>query len=363
MVIACVPCLCCPRMYKSKTKDLPFCKLITFRHLTMDPEYSLQDVVRCHLCETPVPPLHCVICKLHLCKACVGEHITDLSKEHIMVAFGKRRSTSTPIYTKCPKHSTKQCELFCEQCDIPICVHCTSSNEHLEHKTVDILKSFEAKREVIQRDLTDFEELIYPKYQDIASSIPVQKADWNKNSQKLRSSIDKQEQYLHKEIENISQKKKSELDDMDSKLLNVLNKQEDKISHTISEITQSIADAKKLLNSNDVSRVSSYKSRNAEFRRLPPKLVASLPNLTPKKMNNEHLHQHFGSLSALSIKIEERGFIIDSPSAKSSLMNTPLFNEPRIITVIKTQYGTSNRLRSLSCLSDDVIWMTGEETS
>lgn len=36
--------------------------------LTMDPEYSFQDVVRCHLCQTPAPPLHCVTCNIHLCK-------------------------------------------------------------------------------------------------------------------------------------------------------------------------------------------------------------------------------------------------------------------------------------------------------
>lgn len=50
--------------------------------LTMDPEYSLHDVIRCHLCESPGPPLHCVMCRKYLCKYCKEKHLSDEFKEH-----------------------------------------------------------------------------------------------------------------------------------------------------------------------------------------------------------------------------------------------------------------------------------------
>eukprot|EP00105_Crassostrea_gigas_P046732 XP_019930880.1 PREDICTED: uncharacterized protein LOC109621221 isoform X2 [Crassostrea gigas] len=321
----------------------------------MDPKGNwAQDVLRCHLCETPVPPMYCDICHIHLCKACVGEHLSDESTEHKVVPFKKRGST-----TKCQIHSSKICELFCKQCDIPICVKCASSKEHKGHEFIDMVETLENQKEILLRHLQELEKSIYPKYQEIASIIPVMKADLNENSKKLTKAIDKHGEDLHREIDTIIKKLKLDLDEMDSNYLTVLNKQENEVTRNISEIKQSIADLKKLLNSNDVSLISAYKSRNDEFRRLPPKLTATLPKFTPEKINKEQLHEQFGSLSALSIKTDKHGYTTDSPAAESSPPNRQFINEPRVITDINTEFGRG--LRHVSCHIDDEIWTCGDD--
>ncbi|XP_065929579.1 tripartite motif-containing protein 2-like [Magallana gigas] len=323
----------------------------------MDPKGNwAQHVLRCHLCETPVPPMYCDICHIHLCKACVGEHLSDESTEHKVVPFKKRGST-----TKCQNHSSKICELFCKQCDIPICVKCASSKEHKGHEFIDVVETLENQKGIILNDLQELEKSIYPKYQEIASIIPVMKADLNENSKKLTKAIEKHEEDLRREIDTMIKKLKSNLNEMDSKYLTVLNKQENEITRTIFEIKQSIADLKKLLNSNDVSHISAYKSRNAEFRRLPPKLTATLPKFTPEKIIKEQLYQQFGSLSALSIKTEEHGYTMDSPNAESSPPDRPLINVPRVITEINTEFGHNNPLRRVLCQSNGDIWTSGND--
>lgn len=167
---------------------------------------------------------------------------------------------------------------------------------------------------------------------EIASNIPVQKAELNENTRKMKIAINKHGEDLHKEIDVIIEKLKSDLDEIDSSHLNVLNRQEIEITNTIFEITQNILDLKKLLNSNEISVVSAYKSRNAEFRRLPPKLSATLPVFTPQKINKDLFYEQFGSLSNA---------------------DKPLINEPRIVTAISTD---CTPLLSVSCVNNENVW-------
>uniref|UniRef100_K1QTI8 Tripartite motif-containing protein 2 n=1 Tax=Magallana gigas TaxID=29159 RepID=K1QTI8_MAGGI len=50
---------------------------------------------------------------------------------------------------------------------------------------------------------------------------------------------------------------------------------------------------------------------------------------------------------------------MDSPGAESSPPARPLIDVPRIITEINTEYGESNVLRSVACLSDNELWTSG----
>lgn len=238
----------------------------------MDPENSLQDVVRCHLCDTLVPSLHCVICKINLCKECEGAHFSEKDKEHKAVPFRCRG-----YIPNCQKHFTRICERYCEQCKIPLCALCISTKEHQSHCVVDILKSIETKKDCLQKDLQAFQKLIYPEYEEFASNIKVQKAEVNENSKKLITAINIHGEELHREIDTIVKEMKSAVNDIDSKQINVLNKRDEETTQTISEIKKIIADLEILLNSNNISRVYAYTSRKSEFEQLPPTPTVYLP--------------------------------------------------------------------------------------
>ncbi|XP_065926156.1 E3 ubiquitin-protein ligase TRIM71-like [Magallana gigas] len=326
--------------------------------LTMDPRNSAQDVVRCTLCQYSVAPMYCEVCHIHLCKDCVEKHFPDSSKVHNVVPL--KQYLTTLNYPKCRKHPTKQCELHCEQCDIPVCAQCISSKKHLGHIQVDILKTFESKTEQLQKDFQELEKFIYPKYKEIASNIPVQKADLSKNSQKLTTAIDKQGEVWHREIDTIITNLKCNVEEMESKHLPILNKQEDEITHTISEITQTIAELKKLLNSKDVCLVSEYKSRNAEFRKLPSKLKVPLPNFRPQAIHTDQLIKQFGSLSALSFTTEEQDYSMPPQGAESFPPDRSLMDEPKVNTAIDTGYEYEHLL-GVTCLNDTEVWTRGSD--
>lgn len=325
----------------------------------MDPNCSAQDAVRCTLCTSSVATMFCEVCDINLCKDCIEIHLSDSSKVHKVVSL--KQCLATLNYPKCVKHEDMRCELHCEQCNTSICAQCISSKEHKNHDIVDILKYFESKKEVLHNDLQELEESIFPNYQEIASKIPVHRADLSKNSQTLTTDFDKQGEEWHKEIENAIMKLKSDIEEMVNRHQAVLNKHEDEITVTITEIRQSIADLKKLQESKDICHVTEYESRNAEFQRLLPNINISLPNFTPQKIDRDQFLKKFGSLDqpAVSFATKECSNTVQIPGAESStLSDKPLLDIPKVVTAFVTEY---EELKSVAYLNDDEVWTCGDD--
>ncbi|XP_055998990.1 uncharacterized protein LOC130047637 [Ostrea edulis] len=327
----------------------------------MHPRRSVQEVLLCDLCETVPLQSHCELCNINLCVNCAVKHLSDSSKRHNVVPFLQRKVT--PNYPKCPKHPEKHCELHCEECNIPVCSTCVSSGKHKGHDMSDILEKLSAKTESLQKDLKELETRIYPRYEEMASDVQTKKAELETKYGKLTTIADQQGEILHREITAIVNRRKSAIAEMKTKHLDALNKNTDEITQKMAELKQIMSDLKSILKSNDVSLTSTYKSRNSQFRTLPPKVRVTLPSFSPQKINKNQLNEMFGSLSPLSINTEH-GDTLKSAEAVSSPPVKPLLDEPRVTATIDTGYkiwfGILNGgLYSVSCLSEDQVWTRG----
>lgn len=285
----------------------------------MDLEYSLQDLVRCYRCETPLPSLHCVTCHVHLCKACAGEHISDKSFiesiDHRVVLFTKREFTFT--YPECIKHSSKHCELYCENCDTNICVQCISSEEHRFHRITDIVQWFKGKKEVF-KDFPTLEKCMRPKHNTFVSSFPLQEPD----SLQLATDLYRLEETLKREIDNINKNLESDLDEVFSKQLASSQRQK----HDNKSILTEISNPKRLPSVNDINIIIEYKY----------------------------------SLLALSTNTQ-RDCILKFFKTESSPSVIFAADKSKNIQTIQTDYGVSNKLRSVSVLNDEHIWTCGRD--
>lgn len=127
---------------------------------------------------------------------------------------------------------------------------------------------------------------------------------------------------------------KFDLQIIHSKHMDVLTKKENEITNIITEMTQRIADLKKLLDSKDVSLTFAYKSRNAEFKRSPPKFKVSLPAFTSHKINKEDIYKQFGFLSTSSNKNKKHNCSTDLSKTKLSPSGRSFIDKPRVIKYI-----------------------------
>ena len=264
----------------------------------MDPSRSAQDVLRCHVCETPVPPLSCEVCHIYLCKLCAGEHILDESTEHKVVPI--KQHLFSLKYPKCSRHSTNNCELYCEDCIIPVCIECVQSTDHQGHRFANLLKYVEAQKTLLQKDLQELESSLLTKHKEFSSDILMQRGNLNKALREIEAAIDEHNSKLQRQLSEVTKKFKSEIVKKHVNKSETLTKALEETALAISGIEKCIHNAKEVLASKDLGLVFEYKSRNDEFRNTPIKPNATLPSFVANEIENDKLFEQFGSFGMTS---------------------------------------------------------------
>jgi hypothetical protein len=249
-----------------------------------------------------------------------------------------------PNYTKCLKHAVKDCELYCDECDIPVCTTCIASGKHEGHRFSDVLEKLCSKKEFLQKDLTQLENQIYPQYQAMAADVHAEKSKLDAEYEELAREADQQGELWHGEISAIVNKQKSQIEERKTKHRGIIEEKSEDISHKMNEIEKAIQEMKTVLDSNDIFLVSDYKARNEDFNKLPYKLKVTMPSLSVPKIDTEKLNEMFGSVSELSVTTVK-----------------PLLNEPRLAATIDTGYKYG--LYGVTCASEDQVWTYGDNNT
>ena len=280
----------------------------------MDRSSPCQDLIRCDLCESPIPPLHCDLCHTNLCKACVGEHISDFSKKHRVVQFSERGAN--PVYPKCSPHSGKACELQCTKCDTPVCCLCVDES-HQGHTLSSILKTYTAQKEKMKKDLEGLLNNLR-EYENRASEIDREKSYLDGEFEKLTMDVVKQGEKLHREVDIFINERKTEINNMKNRHLATLNEQKKEVLSWQSGIEQTMKHINEMLDTNEVCKVSAYKSISA-FRNPPSQIHFSLPDISSQEIISEKFCEMFSNFLPLNLVFDEKDrtdeFIKPGPAA------------------------------------------------
>nr|XP_034305174.1 E3 ubiquitin-protein ligase TRIM9-like [Crassostrea gigas]XP_034305175.1 E3 ubiquitin-protein ligase TRIM9-like [Crassostrea gigas] len=316
----------------------------------MDPRTSAQDVHRCDLCETAIVHSYCDFCHINLCKPCILDHILDEYEKHKIVPFQERRSTL--IYPNCVKHPQKNCELQCRECSTFVCSSCMASDQHKGHKFVEVTEVYKTKKDIIEKDTKEYENLISPKYEKIVIDLENQLVNLDGGYEKLTTTISKQGEQWHKEIDIVINKMKTEISEIKDKHRDILQKHLEEIKQIQSLIKQTLLAIKEIKNSTELAPTIKYSSKIRDFSKLPPKVKVSLPTFIQKPIEREKLYSLFGQITPLSTASKENVLSPNQPNASVR----ELLDEPELVATIQTG---DNGLRCVTYINDDKIWTSG----
>ncbi|XP_078339257.1 uncharacterized protein LOC144627163 [Crassostrea virginica] len=181
----------------------------------------------------------------------------------------------------------------------------------------------------------------------------MQIASLDEEYKKLTTEMSKQKEKKHREVDNAMEQMEKEIGEIKLKHHSILQKHLDEIKQLQSLMQQTLLVLNEIEESNEVSKTIHFSSKNEEFSKLPPKVIASMPKFIPKQIEREELCSLIGKLTPLSTTLEERVFSPKKPNTSVRV----LLDELEVLNTIKTGHA---KICSVTCLNDEQIWTSGQ---
>nr|XP_022298588.1 uncharacterized protein LOC111107603 [Crassostrea virginica] len=211
---------------------------------------------------------------------------------------------------------------------------------------------FTALKTQIEKDEDELENLILPKYEEIAADLESEIASLDGEYEKLTTAMSKLREEMHREVDNAINQLEREISEIKEKHHSMLQKHMDEIKEIQALIQQSQTDLNELKESNKVCLTIQYTSKNAEYSHFPPKMLVTMPEYQPKQIKREELCRLFGELIPLSTSLEERKTNKTKSGGRPRDIavdydGTVLFSDETQKTVYKVKNGQTEKIITL----------------
>lgn len=312
---------------------------------------------QCDLCDESTV-FRCEECRLKLCNACSNEH-RSLEPNHDLTPHVITESESRCTSAPCKFHQDRKSDLFCQDCEVPVCQLCIDTGRHGDHNLKNIDDLFEEKRKIVHSDTKEMENILENELKQmqkrlriLVSTSPSKYEDLEKivlqRGKKWHDAVEKVVKTFIADIENMKQGEKGTLQQLTQEIENL-----------ISCIQDYVKSNKEALDALEAEKILRYKIQADDLRGKIPEIVVPTPSFTEFEVAESKLvHENFGVLKSkvMSIDDERRSSQVLTESHSTVKLMESLKQLSTIETGLSAVYG-------LTCLENSELWVHGTDNS
>lgn len=314
-----------------------------------------QDPVRCSLCPGVVV-IHCGSCQVNLCAQCLSTHIDrNKSLRHEIVPYTSQLVKPEADIQKCQDHPKQQCDLFCQDCSVPICSRCLTGN-HKRHGAVDLEEICETTRSTVKEDLEELRKF-RKEYEKVVGESKEELAKYIEESDKERDSLKELGKQWHQMIDKVIDKVGKDMDEIIQSDTKCLQDNTEEIQSALQDVKDSIKANEDILQDDRFTRLLSYASKNDAFRIIPSRPAIKTAKIVPVNVKEGDIIPkliHFQR----SIRTKLPGYSLNRTGDVSSISTKSLLPEPELIATVKTN---CKQLKGICHNEDDRVWIYGTD--
>ncbi|XP_062591864.1 uncharacterized protein LOC134253347 [Saccostrea cucullata] len=193
---------------------------------------SPQHYIECEMCDENCL-YHCNSCYVRLCEKCRDNHkINPYTKAHDIGRYNPR-ILAIPL-KKCPRHRTKDLDMHCKECQIPLCSNCAIAPDHQGHTFEDLEEIYSQHFEAFKIHLCKIYEYFLPASNDVLDDIQDDVTKIKKMIGETKRKLILETEAFKSEIERAFSEKMAQLEKIERETLNDLYTQSKTMTDYIS---------------------------------------------------------------------------------------------------------------------------------
>ncbi|XP_065939431.1 E3 ubiquitin-protein ligase TRIM45-like [Magallana gigas] len=212
---------------------------------------------------------YCNDCHQPMCEQCRDEHQKNKKTKNHEVVHYKQRKRRIPV-EKCKIHPTKDIELLCEECQIPICSKCTATKEHRVHVFTDLEIVFAEKVSQYQEEIDKIRNYFEPVSQDVKIEIAGDVTEIKKIMEGIRTAMKAEAESVKRMVDAVTSDNIEQVNKIEQSLLETLNGQNQEIDDFINYLNDLIQTYYGYLSPSKIEHLTlSLKSKSLKIRPIP----------------------------------------------------------------------------------------------
>ncbi|XP_065938566.1 E3 ubiquitin-protein ligase TRIM71 [Magallana gigas] len=247
---------------------------------------------------------YCNDCHQPLCEQCRDEHQKNKkTKNHEVVPY-KLRKRQLPV-VKCKIHPTKEIDLLCGECQIPICSKCTGTKEHRSHWFTNLEMVFAEKVSIYNKEIANIRSYFEPTSHDLKREIAGDVTEVKKTMEGIRTSMKAEAESVKKLVDTVTSDKIEQVDKVEQSLLQTLYDQNQEIDDYINTLNDLVQTFYGYLSPSNIEQLTfALKSENLIIRPIPETSKPVPPIFTAGQYSKEDVAKLLGRITVPNTKPE-----------------------------------------------------------
>uniref|UniRef100_A0A8W8LMZ9 B box-type domain-containing protein n=5 Tax=Magallana gigas TaxID=29159 RepID=A0A8W8LMZ9_MAGGI len=249
---------------------------------------------------------YCNDCHQPMCEQCRDEHQKNRETKNHEVVHYKQRKRPLPV-VKCKFHPTKEIDLLCKECQIPLCSKCTGSKEHRGHLFTNLEIVFDEKVSIYNEEIANIRSYFEPTSQNLKKEIAGDVTEIKKIMAGIRTSIKAEAESVKKLVDAVTLDKMEQVDKIEQSLLQTLNGQNQEIDDYINSLNGLIKTYYGYLSPSNIEQLTfALKSESLIIRPIPQTSKPVPPVFTAGQYSKEDVAKLLGRITVPNTKPENR---------------------------------------------------------